>query len=152
MFLNNPVYVVLHAVCTCVTNLIDNKDPQLSAISACDPQTTFSFLKCLRVDDIQPSAMTQPTVRAFYKAPNGEHDFEHVVAAPIATDVESKKKYLSELRSSSKQLQEAVNAFLTAKMEEDKINTAKHHSLEAGTASKDEEEEAHYGEEKAEED
>ncbi|OAP59715.1 hypothetical protein AYL99_07013 [Fonsecaea erecta] len=95
-----------------------------------------------------PAALT-----ATYDSPSGSRHFQNTISAPKhdedgSLSVEAKKKYVSELRASSKKLQEDINKFLTEKMEEDKKQIGK--DSENGTPkerSKDELEEENYGEE-----
>jgi hypothetical protein len=93
--------------------------------------------------------MSEP-LTATYHSPSGEQTFDHALTTPKVNsdgsfDPSTKKNYLSDLRQSSKKLQQDINKFLTEKMEEDKRAIG-----ENGTAkekSKDELEEENYGEE-----
>ena len=91
-------------------------------------------------------------LRAGYSSPSGKQDFAHLLSAkcPPNASATQKTAYLSELRASTKKLQENINTFLTAKMEEDRARDA----LEKGAKVKtrDEIEEEQYGEEVVEED
>ena len=97
------------------------------------------------------------SLSATYESPSGHKDFVYAVTTPHVQnrdliEAHAKSKYLSELRASTKRLQDDVNKFLTEKMEEDK-KTADQDRLN-GTSkqkSKDELEEENYGEENAEE-
>ncbi len=66
------------------------------------------------------------TLDATYTSPSSAKTFTHPISAPLPsssppdTAVEDKVTYLSELRASTRQLQEEINVFLTQKMEEDK--------------------------------
>lgn len=89
-------------------------------------------------------------LRAVYNSPNDSKAFEKPLPSAKPTDTKSKVAFLSDLRASTKQLQDDVNTFLTAKMEEDKTASS---SLPDGggikkTKLQDEEEEENYGEEK----
>ena len=88
---------------------------------------------------------------AHYKSPAGTKDFNLPLSAKCPTNpsVEEKTTYLSELRASTKKLQENINAFLTQKMAEDKVRT-----MDASSTSKkmDEVEEENYGADAGEQD
>ena len=89
------------------------------------------------------------SLRAVYNSPNDSKAFEKPLPSAKPIDTKSKVAFLSDLRASTKQLQDHVNTFLTAKMEDDKAAS----SLADGAGIKktnlrDEEEEEHYGEEK----
>ncbi|KAK5086057.1 hypothetical protein LTR70_007503 [Exophiala xenobiotica] len=90
------------------------------------------------------------SLRAVYNSPNDSKAFEKPLLSAKPIDTDSKVAFLSDLRASIKQLQDHVNTFLTAKMEDDKAASS---SLADGggikkTNLRDEEEEEHYGEEK----
>ncbi|KIX97228.1 uncharacterized protein Z520_07343 [Fonsecaea multimorphosa CBS 102226] len=95
---------------------------------------------------------------ATYDSPSGSRNFEYSISTPeIEEDgklsAEAKTKYVSELRASSKKLQEDINKFLTEKMEEDKKKPGQNSGN--GTTkekSKDELEEENYGEENEQDD
>ena len=84
--------------------------------------------------------------------------FSLPISAPIPAvgsgSVEDKTAYLSELRTSTKKLQEDINAFLTQKMEEDKLhavtNGGNGQEKGAGKKTMDEVDEEKYGEEEVE--
>jgi Gon7 family len=68
-------------------------------------------------------------LRATYTSPSESKVFStSLSAAPPSshspTAVKDKVNYLSELRASTKQLQEDINIYLTQKMEEDKLSMA----------------------------
>jgi len=89
------------------------------------------------------------SLRAVYNSPNDSKAFEKPLPSAKPIDTKSKVAFLSDLRASTKQLQDHVNTFLTAKMEDAKAAS----SLADGAGIKktnlrDEEEEEHYGEEK----
>ena len=101
------------------------------------------------------SSSTQ--IRATYDSPSGHEDFVYSIVVPPEKDgdpvaVETRTKYLSDLRASSKKLQDDINKFLTEKMEEDKRAT-KPGSSNGATKQKsnDELEEENYGEENTDE-
>lgn len=101
------------------------------------------------------SSGSEASLKATYSdtnMPDSQHIFTHDVqqSSSVTTSAEAKSKYLSELRASTKTLQDEVNTFLTKKMEEDKAATAT--SIPGKKKAKDEEEEENYGEEKVEED
>lgn len=83
------------------------------------------------------------------------NNFLHPISAALpptdSTSVSDKSAYLSELRASTKELQDEINAFLTQKMEEDKLNAGSTgglgHGKKDGTKPVDEVEEENYGEE-----
>ena len=99
---------------------------------------------------------TSANLSATYDSPSGHKDFLHSIPAPQikgdgSIDVQQKTNYLSELRVSSKKLQEDINKFLTEKMEEDKKTAIQHGQNGVSTQkSKDDLEEENYGEENAE--
>ena len=94
------------------------------------------------------NSTSSSSLRANYSSPNASKTFEYSlpqISSHIST--EEKTGYLSALRSSVVKLQEEVNTFLTAKMEEDKVTT----SQMTGNLD-DKKEEENYGEEVVEED
>ena len=92
-------------------------------------------------------------LKATYDSPSGHKDFANAISAPQSkndgtANIQAKTKYLSELRASSKNLQEDINKFLTTKMEEDKKTTEQDiKNAAAKQRPKDELEEENYGEE-----
>lgn len=71
------------------------------------------------------------SLRATYRSPTTSKTFTNPISAALpsspespTTAVKEKVNYLSELRSSTKQLQEDLNVFLTQKMEEDRASAA----------------------------
>ncbi|MCJ1397786.1 hypothetical protein MMC11_000982 [Xylographa trunciseda] len=91
----------------------------------------------------QPTSDHSPSLKANYASPTESHSFEHPLEAlPVQLSTEEKTAYLSALRSSVAQLQEEVNTFLTAKMEEDKAITVQRTGI-----IDDKKEEENYGEE-----
>ncbi|MCJ1244014.1 hypothetical protein MMC30_001211 [Trapelia coarctata] len=85
---------------------------------------------------------------ASYASPTGSEVFEHKLPSlPPQFSAEQKTSYLSALRSSVVKLQEEVNTFLTAKMEEDKTTAP-----QAAAKVDDKKEEENYGEEVVEDD
>ena len=120
-----------------------------------------------------PSNYPSPTVLcASYKSTSESKSFTHAMMATFPVQPQSaldtlpqatadsdytKKKtaYLSELRSSTKKLQEEINVFLTRKMEEEKAAASSGIKNQGGTAvdrAKEEKEEENYGEEIVEDD
>lgn len=97
-----------------------------------------------------PSNMESRSLRASYNSPSESRNFGTQISTETSIEPDSKFKtaYLSELRSSTKQLQNDINVFLTQKMEEDKKIVGD----EDKRKTKDELEEENYGEEPAEED
>lgn len=98
-----------------------------------------------------------PRVKAIYSSPTTTDTFEKTLISSNQNTEGSSSKvvYLHSLRTSTKQLQNDLNQFLTAKMEEDKATAATSTSTNFHSqASKapDEEEEENYGEEKIDED
>ena len=96
------------------------------------------------------------SLTARYTSPSRSKVFVHPISAALPTstpsaDVKQKTAYLSELRKSTKTLQEEINVFLTQKMEEDKRKAAGVDQMVGGKAM-DEVEEENYGEEGAEDD
>ncbi|KIW72698.1 hypothetical protein PV04_00875 [Phialophora macrospora] len=95
------------------------------------------------------------SLSATYDSPSGHRDFTYTVSTPQvkndgSVDIEAKTTYLSELRVSTRKLQEDINKFLTEKMEEDKKVAGPNGA--SRQESKDELEEENYGEEDAEDD
>ncbi|EXJ65736.1 uncharacterized protein A1O5_11264 [Cladophialophora psammophila CBS 110553] len=90
---------------------------------------------------------------ATYDSPSDSKIFEYTISAPQikqdeSLDIAAKTKYVSGLRASSRKLQEDINKFLTAKMEEDKERVGQ--EGQNGTLKqkrKDELAEENYGEE-----
>ncbi|AEO71322.1 uncharacterized protein THITE_2092830 [Thermothielavioides terrestris NRRL 8126] len=98
-------------------------------------------------------ASTKPSLSATYTSTtNAPFTISRPLQAPAdSTTVESKTKYLSELRQSVVGLQEQVNRELTARMEEDKAREASAGGAAGAKAVDDEKEEENYGEEAQEE-
>ncbi|ETI28719.1 hypothetical protein G647_01170 [Cladophialophora carrionii CBS 160.54] len=98
------------------------------------------------------------SLSATYDSPSGHRDFAYTVSTPPvqsdgSIDTKAKTTYLSELRASTRRLQEDINKFLTEKMEEDKKAAGQDGPSGASRQkSKDELEEENYGEETAEDD
>ena len=95
-------------------------------------------------------------VKARYESPTDTKDFTLLLSSKCYPElnVEQKTAYLSELRTSTKKMQESINTFLTDKMAQDK---ARESASVAGDQTfkpktKDEVEEENYGEEAAEDD
>ena len=82
------------------------------------------------------------SLRAEYTAPKNSKDFEKTLPSCDITNTEGKTEYLAALRGSVGKLQDEINTFLTAKMEEDKALAAR-----AGAKVDDRKEEENYGEE-----
>ena len=83
-----------------------------------------------------------PSLKAEYTAPNTSRNFEQTLPSCNITTTEGKTEYLAALRGSAGKLQDEINTFLTAKMEEDKALAAL-----AGAKVDDRKEEENYGEE-----
>lgn len=101
----------------------------------------------------------EKALRAKYSSPSGKEvsssgkeEFAHQLSikCPPNASTAEKTAYLSELRASTKKLQENINTFLTQKMEEDKTREAREKGAKAKT--RDEIEEDQYGEEAVEDD
>jgi len=92
-----------------------------------------------------PPESTQKSLAASYNSPSGTKQFHHA----IDNRTTDKTNYLSQLRASTKNLQDDINDFLTQKMEEDKKT-----GVEAAAKSKTKEdlEEENYGEEVVDDD
>ncbi len=90
---------------------------------------------------------TPTALKAEYKAPTSSQSFSHPLPSCATTSTSEKSAYLSALRASVVRLQDEVNVFLTARMEEDKALA----SL-AGVKGDDRKEEENYGEEVGDED
>lgn len=95
----------------------------------------------------QDSVAPTTTLRAEYQASTGSKTFTHTLPSAVATSTTEKSAYLSALRGLVVQTQEEVNAFLTAKMEEDKTVAST-----AGVKADEKKAEENYGEEVVEED
>jgi hypothetical protein len=92
---------------------------------------------------------TQPTLSATYSS-NTNAPFTVSLPLTAARDgatVESKTKYLSELRQSVISMQGQINRELTARMEEDKARDASAAAANGARIVDDEKEEENYGEE-----
>ena len=85
------------------------------------------------------------SLKANYASPSTTKTFTHPLPTASTTSTQEKTNYLSALRKSVVKLQEEVNGFLTAKMEEDKALAA-----DAGMKVDEKAEEENYGEEKVE--
>jgi hypothetical protein len=89
------------------------------------------------------------TFKADYSSPQTTkafaHDIPSVEANATPTDISSN---IAQIRNEAKKLQEEINTFLTAQMEEDKAKTAGGKS----TNDKESKEEENYGEEVVDED
>ncbi|MCJ1283461.1 hypothetical protein MMC26_002790 [Xylographa opegraphella] len=96
----------------------------------------------------QPDSEQTPSLTADYASPTEKHKFEHPSPVlPEKFSVEEKTAYLSALRSAVTHLQEEVNTFLTAKMEEDKAV-----AVQKTGVIDDKKEEENYGEDVVEDD
>lgn len=97
--------------------------------------------------DVSDPPITPSILKADYSSPSTTKTFEHTLPSlssdPASTkSTKEKTQYLSSLRQSVVKLQDEVNDFLTAKMEEDKALAAT-----AGQKIDDKAEEENYGEE-----
>lgn len=82
-------------------------------------------------------------LKAHYRSPSGTKTFTYsMTSIPTEPSTTDKTDHLSSLRSSTVKLQEEINVFLTAKMDEDKTQAAAD-SLKVDEAK----EEENYGEE-----
>lgn len=86
--------------------------------------------------------MVSLTLKAVYSAPGATQTFEHKIPASNAESLAAKQAHLTALQTLVPQLQDQINVFLTARMEEDK----------GKISEKDAKEEANYGEEVVEDD
>jgi hypothetical protein len=93
----------------------------------------------------QTEATVQPSLlKAEYQGHTDEtKELEHPIG-PLATNhsVKDKAEYLAKLRASVVKMQDEINTFLTAKMEEDNKNTGS-----KAAPAEDTKEEENYGEE-----
>lgn len=96
--------------------------------------------------------VSQTSIKATYGSPANNKVFTQTIYSPQLTDTKSKAAYISSLRSSTKALQEDINKFLTAKMEEDKQTAGQTATNGTKHKARDEEEEENYGEENVEDD
>ena len=79
---------------------------------------------------------------ADYNSDTGQTQFKHNIGAVSeSSPTKDRVEYLAKLRSSVVALQDEINAFLTKKMDEDKVLEGKNKTLN------DKKEEANYGEE-----
>lgn len=101
-----------------------------------------------------PHGNTPSSVKAIYGSSTHSKTFEKSLSSPGPTEAKSKTAYLAGVRSATKQLQDDINVFLTAKMEEDKANASAPATGSHANESefRDEEEEQTYGEEKIDQD
>ncbi|KAJ5126370.1 hypothetical protein N7448_005675 [Penicillium atrosanguineum] len=86
--------------------------------------------------------MVSLALMAVYSAPGVTQIFEHEIPTSNAEPLAAKQAHLTALQTLVPQLQDQVNVYLTARMEEDK----------GKISEKDAKEEANYGEEVVEED
>lgn len=86
--------------------------------------------------------MTSFTLKAVYAAPGAAQTFEHEIPASNDESLAAKQAHLTALQTLVPQLQDQINVFLTARMEEDK----------GRNSEKESKEEANYGEEVVEDD
>lgn len=95
-------------------------------------------------------------MRAIYNSPNGTQTFAQPVSSAVGSvGTGSRIAHLHSLRSATKFLQDDINTYLTAKMEEDKQAVASNGPDANDRKTKvlrDEEEELNYGEEKVDDD
>jgi hypothetical protein len=99
-------------------------------------------------------ASSQPSLSATYTSTtNAPFTLSHPISSPTSrtTTVETKTKYLSELRQSVTSLQGQINRELTARMEEDKARESGAAAANGKKVVDDEKEEENYGEEMQEE-
>jgi len=83
------------------------------------------------------------TLQAVYSAPGAKQTFQHAIPAVSDADqFTAKQAHLAALQSLVPQLQDQINVFLTARMEEDKGKISEKEAME----------EANYGEEVVEDD
>jgi len=95
-----------------------------------------------------PNSQGKSLLTGSYTSPTGTKEFEYSLPSlPQQFSTEQKTSYLSALRSSVVKLQEEVNTFATAKMEEDKMTAPQ----VAGKVD-DKKEEKNYGEETIDDD
>lgn len=101
-----------------------------------------------------PSDTDQTTLAASYKSPTDTKQFQYALDTTVTPNTQLDNKtqtnYLSQLRASTKNLQDDINDFLTQKMEEDKKNSLESSATKSKT--KDEVEEENYGEEVVDDD
>lgn len=83
-----------------------------------------------------------PSLRADYVSPDSSRSFDHPVASPFPSNTQEKVAYLADLKELVPKIQNDMNVFLTARMEEDKKS--------AGVSEKEKKEEENYGEENVE--
>lgn len=86
--------------------------------------------------------MDSLTLKAVYTAPGATQTFQHAVPTSNADPLAANQAHLTALQSLVPQLQDQVNVFLTARMEEDK----------GKISEKEAKEEENYGEEVVEDD
>ncbi|KAJ5810797.1 EKC/KEOPS complex subunit Gon7 [Penicillium robsamsonii] len=83
------------------------------------------------------------SLNAVYTTPQSTETFEHVFSTTTGT-LAAKQAHLSELQSLVPKLQDQINAFLTERMEEDKV--------QGKLSAQEAKEEENYGEEVVEDD
>lgn len=87
------------------------------------------------------------TLSGAYSSPDSTRSFEHPISSPLPSDTKdqtnAKIADLAELKEQVPKLQNDINVFLTARMEEDKKS--------AEVSEKEKKEEENYGEENVEE-
>jgi len=125
---------------------------------ACAEYYSFNHTVDIRVEIMPGADGPSAVLKADYQSPTASKNFQHVISAPSnldtkPLDVQAKTKYLSDLRASSKRLQEDINIFLTEKMEEDKRAQGQVNTTGASVQkAEDELEEETYGEQVPEDD
>ncbi|KAJ5728084.1 hypothetical protein N7493_004414 [Penicillium malachiteum] len=84
-------------------------------------------------------------LKAVYTAPDTTKSFQFTIPTASSQDPAAKATHLSALRSETPKLQEEINVYLTARMEEDKKSQGQ-------LSEKEAKEEENYGEEVVEDD
>lgn len=85
-------------------------------------------------------------LQAVYTAPDASRSFQHTVSVDTTQNpLTAKQSHLKTLQSLAPKLQEEINVYLTARMEEDK-------KAQGAISEKEAKEEENYGEEVVEED
>ncbi|KAJ5927917.1 EKC/KEOPS complex subunit Gon7 [Penicillium verhagenii] len=89
--------------------------------------------------------MANTPLQAIYTAPDATKSFQHAIPVTTSNTLAAKHTHLTALQSMIPKLQDEINVFLTARMEEDK-------KAEGQTSEKESKEEENYGEEIVEDD
>lgn len=111
------------------------------------PSTTDIFYSFYTTHNMPAPNSQSITLSAVYSSPDSTRSFEHPLSSSIPSGSQdhtnAKVAYLADLKEQVPKLQNDINVFLTARMEEDKKS--------AEVSEKEKKEEENYGEENVEE-